>query len=129
MKDSNEIRSRLLLINPDAATIEAFDRAIESESMMKDGTCPVLDANQNPLVVGDKYFGNNYFPIPTDDRRIILKIRCWAFIYGNKLDRYYQVFYTDDLLKDCFLIINARYPNGIFKRAVYMSELVPLSVR
>lgn len=105
MKDFNEIRSRLFLTSPDAATAEAFDREIESKSIMKDDACPVLDANGIPLVVGDKYFGGNYFPIPAGDRRIILKIRSWAFGSGNMLDRYYRVFYTDDQLEDSFLVV------------------------
>lgn len=121
MENSNEIRLRLLLTNPDAATIEAFDRAIESGSIMKDDDCPVLDANRNPLVVGNTYL---YKKHGTSAK---IKIRRWAFGSGNMLDRYYRVFYTDDQLEDSFLVVDSRYPYGIFGGAVYTSELVPLN--
>jgi hypothetical protein len=49
-----------------------------------------------------------------------------AFGSGNMLDRYYRVFYTDDLLEDSFFVVDARYPNGIFGGAVYPSKLVPV---
>jgi hypothetical protein len=55
MEDFNKIRSRLFFMNPDAATAEAFDRAIDSGSIMRDNVCPVLDANGNPLIVGAIY--------------------------------------------------------------------------
>ena len=121
MKDSNEIRLRLLLTNPDAATIEAFDRAIESGSIMKDDTCPVLDVNGNPLVVDNIYFYKRY------KTSVKIKIHRWAFGSGNMLDRYYRVFYTDDKLEDRFLVVDARYPDGIPEGAVYASKLVPLT--
>ena len=123
MKDSNEIRLRLLLTNPDAATVEAFDRAIELGSIMKDDTCPVLDANGNPLIVGDIYLYKRH------GTSAKIKIRRWASGSGNMLDRYYRIFYTDDQLEDSFLVVDAQYPNGISGGAVYSSELVPLSVR
>lgn len=123
MENSNEIRLRLLLTNPDAATVEAFDRAIESKSIMKDDACPVLDANGNPLVIGDIYL---YKKHGTSAK---IKIRRWAFNSGNMLDRYYRIFYTDDQLEDSFLVVDSRYPYGILGGAVYASELVLLSVR
>ena len=121
MKDSSEIRLRLLLTNPDAATIEAFDRAIESGSIMKDDTCPVLDVNGNPLVVDNIYLYKRH------ETSVKIKIRRWAFGSGNMLDRYYRVFYTDNKLEDSFLVVDAQYPNGISGGAVYASELVPLT--
>ena len=121
MKDSSEIRLRLLLTNPDAATIEAFDRAIESGSIMKDDACPVLDVNGNPLVVSHIYLYKRY------ETSVKIKIRRWAFGSGNMLDRYYRVFYTDNKLEDSFLVVDAQYPNGISGGAVYASELVPLT--
>jgi hypothetical protein len=45
------------------------------------------------------------------------------------LDRYYRVFYTDDQLEDSFLVVDARYPNGIFGNAVYPSKLVPIETQ
>ena len=122
MKDSNEIRLRLLLTNPDAATVEAFDRAIELGSIMKDDTCPVLDVNGNSLVVDNIYLYKRH------ETFVKIKIRRWAFGSGNILDRYYRIFYTDERLEDSFLVVDARYPDGIPGCAVYLSELVPLSV-
>ena len=122
MKDSSEIRSRLLLTNPDAATIEAFDRAIESGSIMKDDACPVLDVNGNPLVVDNIYLYKRH------GTSAKIKIRRWAFGSGNMLDRYYRVFYTDEQLEDSFLVVDVRYPNSISGGAVYTSKLVPLSL-
>ena len=123
MENSNEIRLRLLLTNPDAATIEAFDREIESGSIMKDDTCSVLDVNGNPLVVDNIYLYKRH------ETSVKIKIRRWAFGSGNMLDKYYRIFYTDERLEDSFLIVDARYPNSIFEGAVYASELVPLIVR
>jgi hypothetical protein len=120
MKNFNEIRARLFLTNPDAATTEAFDRAIESGSIMRDAVCPVLDANKNPLVTGAIY------QYQRCHSSVKIKIRKWAFGSGNMLDRYYRVFYTDDQLNDSFLVIEAQYPNGIFGGAVYQSKLVPV---
>lgn len=122
MENSNEIRLRLLLTNPDAATIEAFDRAIESGSIMKDDACPVLDVNGNPLVVDNIYLYKRH------GTSAKIKIRRWAFGSGNMLDRYYRVFYTDEQLGDSFLVVDVRYPNGISGGAVYTSKLVPLSL-
>jgi hypothetical protein len=120
MEDFNEIRARLFLTNPDAATAEAFDRAIELGSIMRDEVCPVLDANGNPLVVGAIYQHQRHYT------SVKIKIRKWAFGSGNLLNRYYRVFYTDDQLEDSFLVIEAQYPNGIFGGAVYQSKLVPV---
>jgi hypothetical protein len=86
----------LFLNNPDAATAEAFDRAIKSGSIMRDAVCPVLDGNGNPLVVGAIY---RYQRSHTSSK---IKIREWTFGSGNMLDRYYWVFYTDDQLNDSF---------------------------
>ena len=122
MKDSNEIRLRLLLTNPDAATVEAFDRAIKSGSIMKNDACPVLDVNGNPLVVDNIYLYKRH------ETFVKVKIRRWVFGFGNMLDRYYRIFYTDERLEDSFLIVDARYPNGISGGAVYASKLVLLIV-
>ena len=122
MENSNEIRLRLLLTNPDAAIVEAFDRAIESGSIMKDDTCPVLDVNKNPLVVDNIYLYKRH------KTSVKIKIRRWAFGSGNMLDRYYRIFYTDERLEDSFLVVDARYPDGIPGCAVYASKLVPLTL-
>ena len=44
------------------------------------------------------------------------------------LDRYYRIFYTDERLEDSFLVVDARYPDGIPGGAVYASKLVPLTL-
>jgi hypothetical protein len=123
VENFNELRSRLFLTNPDAATAEAFDRAIDSGSIMRDDTCPVLDANGNPLVVDGIYLFEKH------RTSIKIKIRRWAFGSGNMLDRYYRVFYTDSQLNDSFLVVEARYPNGIFGGAVYPSKLVSVEAQ
>lgn len=120
MENFNEIRSRLFLTNPDAATVEGFDRAIESGSILKDDVCPVLDANGDPLAVDSIYLYEKH------RTSIKIKIRRWAFGSGNMMDRYYRVFYTDDQLDDSFLVVDARYPDGVFGGAVYQSKLVPV---
>lgn len=120
MEDFNKIRARLFLTNPDAATAEAFDRAIDSGSIMRDAVCPVLDVNGNSLVAGAIY---QYQRRHTS---VKIKIREWVFGSGNLLDRYYRVFYTDDQLEDSFLVVEAQYPNGVFGGAVYPSKLVPV---
>lgn len=120
MKNFNEMRVQLFLTNPDAETAEAFDRAIDSGSIMRDEVCPVLDANGNPLVVCAIYLYQRRHS------SVKLKIRRWAFGSGNLLDRYYRVFYTDQQLEDRFLVVDAQYPNGVFGGAVYPSTLVPV---
>lgn len=78
--------------------------------------CPVLDALGNPLIKDEKYQFND----------TALKIRRWEFGAGNMLDKYYRVFYTDNDLRDTFLVVEARYPNGVFGGAVYQSALVKI---
>ena len=119
MKDVNEIRSRLFLTNPDAATVEAFDQAIESGSVIRGDACPVLDANGDILIVSGIYLYEKH------RTSVKIKIRSWAFGSGNMLDRYYRVFFTDDKLEDSFLVVDARYPNGVTGGAVYPSKLMP----
>lgn len=120
MENFNEMRSQLFLTNPDALTVEAFDHAIRSGSIMRDDVCPVLDVNGNPLVVGGIYFYQKRHS------SVKIQIRRWAFGSGNLLDRYYQVFYTDQQLENSFLVVDAQYPNGVFGGAVYPSKLVPV---
>lgn len=120
MENFNEMRAQLFFTNPDADVVEAFDRAIDSGSIMRDEVCPVLDANGNPLVIGGIYLYQRH------RTSVKIKIRHWAFGSGNLLDRYYRVFYTDDQLEDSFLVVNAEYPNRVFGGAVYPSKLVPV---
>ena len=120
MENFNEIRARFFLMNPDAATAEAFDKAIDSGSIMRDAVCPVLDANENSLVVGNIYLYEKFY------NSVKIKIRESVFGSGNILNRYYRVFYTDDQLEDSFLVIEAQYPNGVFGGAVYPSKFVPI---
>lgn len=120
MENFNEMRAQLFLKSPDAEMAEAFDRAINSGSIMRDEVCPVLDANGNPLAVGSIYLYQKHHT------SVKIKIRRWAFGSGNLLDRYYRVFYTDQELEDSFLVINAQYPNGVFGGAVYPSKLMPV---
>lgn len=119
MKDFNEIRSRLFLTNPDAATAEAFDIAKKSGQLMKDGSCPVLDASGSPLIVG-----NTYFYKKDSTKRV--KILCWGFGFKHKLESYYRVFYTDDYSVDGHFVVNVRPPDGFFAfgAGIYPSELV-----
>jgi hypothetical protein len=74
MENFNEIRAHLFLINPDVATAEAFDRAIESGSIMRDANCPVLDTNGNPLVIGAIYQYQKYHASVKN------KIREWLLV-------------------------------------------------
>lgn len=125
MEEFNEIRAHLFFTNPDAATAEPFDRAIDSGSIMGDAVCRVLDANGNPLVVGAIYQWQRRHT------SVKIKIHECVFGSGNLLDRYYKVFYykvfyVDDQLEDGFLVVKARYPNGVFGGAVYSSKLVPV---
>jgi hypothetical protein len=39
-----------------------------------------------------------------------------------------RIFYTDHNLEDTFLVVDAKYPNGVFGAAVYKSDLVPAEV-
>ncbi len=117
MATPEEIRQLLFLTNPDAATVEGFDRALES-GFVKTDTCPVLDASGQPLETDGIYLLVKY-PEP-----VKIKIRRWSFGAGNMLDRYYRVFYTDANLQDSFLVVDASYPQGVFGGAVYKSSLV-----
>jgi hypothetical protein len=115
MKPEN-IRQKLFLTNPSAELVEAFDRTLETGVPLKTNECPVLDASGNPLIKGGLYqFGDK-----------TLKVRKWEFGAGNMLDKYYRVFYTDNNLRDTFLVVNARYPNGVFANPLYQSRLIKL---
>lgn len=123
MTNFKDLRVRLFLTNPDADKVEAFDRAIDSGSIMRDEVSPVLDANGNPLVVDGIYlYQKHCYGKPTT---VKIKIRRWAFGSGNILCRYYRVFYTDDQLEDSFLVVDAQYPNGVCGGAIYQSSCVP----
>lgn len=116
-----QLRQQLILTNPDTATVEAFDRVLDSGSIVKSDVCPVLDTEGNPLVIDGIYeYRKNSFGklIP-----LKIKVRRWSFGFGNIRDRYYRVFYTDENLNDTFLVVDASYPNGIFGGAVYRSTL------
>ncbi len=106
-----QIRQALFLNNPASDVVEAFDRVLGDVSPNE---CPVLDVSGKPLEVGKIYqYGDK-----------IIKVRRWEFGSGNMLDRYYRLYYTDSNLKDTFLVVEARYPNGVFNGAVYRSQLV-----
>jgi hypothetical protein len=112
--NTNQIRERLLLTNPESDLVEAFDRTLTTGSVLKSDICPVIDASGNPL---EKEVIYRY-----QDK--LIKVRRWEFGAGNMLDRYYRVFYTDNDLVDTFLVINAKYPLGVLAGVVYPSILV-----
>lgn len=120
MTDSEKIRQQLFLTNPDATVVEAFDRVLDSGSILKGDVCPVLDVAGEPLVIDGIYHYEKY-PAP-----VRVKIRRWEFGAGNMLDRYYRVFYTDSNLNDSFLVVDARYPKGVCGGAVYESTLAKI---
>lgn len=117
MATPEEIRQKLFLTNPDATTVESFDRALE-EGIFKVDTCSVLDVAGKPLVAKGIYAYNK----PSEPVRI--KICHWEYGAGNILDRFCRVYYTDNNLNDSFLVVDARYPKGVFGGAVYQSTLV-----
>jgi hypothetical protein len=116
--NANQIRQKLFLTNPEPDLVEACDRALATGCILKTDECPVLDANGNPLEKETIY---RY-------RDKLIKVRSWEFGAGNMLDRYYRIFYTDNDLNDTFLVVNARYPLGVFAGAVYPSILVSVKV-
>jgi|GEM_PF-6268592 hypothetical protein len=111
--NSELLKRQLYFTNPEPDVAEAFDRVFSTGSISKTYVCPVLDAIGNPLEKDGIY---KY-------RDIHIKVRKWEFGGGNLLDRYYRVFYTDSVLKDSFLVVNAKYPSGVFGGAVYCSGL------
>lgn len=111
MTNDENIRQRLFF-SADAELAEAVDRVLDSNSFLETGKCPVLDIDGQPLVKGEIY-----------ECHELIKVREWEFGSGNLLDRYYRVFYTDTELNDSFFVVDAKYPNGVFGRAVYQSKL------
>ncbi len=96
--------------------VEAFDQVLATGSILATEACPVLDVKGNPLEKDGIY--------QYQDKQI--KVRRWEFGAGNILDKYYRVFYTDNDLKDTFLVVEGRYPSGVFGGAVYHSTLSPI---
>ena len=130
--NGNDILSKLMLTNPEAGVLEAFDKVLQSGCLGplrrtdagETGICPVVDTNGNPLTA------NGLYSIKGDPRFLNvthIKVRSWAFGSGNMLDRYYRVWYTDSNLEDSFIVINATYPNGVFDGAIYQSKFTPLN--
>jgi hypothetical protein len=111
--NSEQLRKDLYLTNLEPDVVEAFDQVFSTGSVFKTDVCPVLDAIGNPLEKDGIYKYQN----------IRIKVRKWEFGAGNLLDRYYRVFYTDSDLKDSFLVVNAKYPSGVFGGPVYCSGL------
>lgn len=45
---------------------------------------------------------------------------------GNMIDVYMRVFYLNGSLEEKFIVVEGRYPNGLFDGAVYKSQLQPI---
>ena len=114
INEEAKIRQRLYLTNPDVGLVEAADNALSTGNILKSDNCPVLDSEGNPLEREQIY---RY-------RDVKIKVRDWTFGAGNMLERYYRVYYTDENLRDTFLVVPAKYPSGVFYGAVYQSELI-----
>lgn len=109
----SDIIERLIFVGAEPDVLEAADRSLETGSILSTDICPVLDTEGNPLVVGQIYLNSG----------IKIKVRSWVFGCGNIIERYYRVFYTDENLRDTFLVVKAKYSRGLFGGAVYRSSL------
>lgn len=75
-----------------------------------------LDSNGNVLVAGKNYLY----------RGKKIKVLREEFGSGNIADTYQRVHYINHNLCEHFLIVDGKYPRGIFNGAVYHSDLIPV---
>lgn len=132
MADDENLRAKILFgalkgdIDRDAASamlsvlsgapIFRVSPSEEDKALGKGAIYHALDTNGNVLVSGENYtYRNN-----------TVKVLKEEFGAGNFLDTFVRIYYLDSSLETKCDVIDAKYPKGVLKGAIYQSNFEPI---